>query len=78
MVYTILKPLIIGYRHKVVSIRCYRNFSEPRFQEELADKMYENPPGNYDEFEYLYVITLNSFAPEKPVSVRGNNSAHYV
>ena len=77
VVYTILKTTYDRLPPKVISYRCYRNFSEPQFREELAHKMYKNPPPkSYAEFENQYVTTLNSFAPKKSVSLRGNNKPH--
>ena len=38
--------------------------------------MYENPPKSYAEFENQCVTILNSFAPKKSVSIRGNNKPH--
>ncbi len=76
MVYTILKTTFERLPPKVVSYRCYRNFSEISFREELVRKMQLNPPKDYAGFENLYVTTLNSFAPKKSVSIRGNNKPH--
>ena len=38
--------------------------------------MYKNPPKSYAEFENRYVTILNSLAPKKSVSIRGNNKLH--
>ena len=76
MVYTILKTTYDRLPPKVINYRCYKNFSEPHFREELVHKMNKNPPKSYTEFENLYVATLNSFAPKKSVSIRGNNKPH--
>ena len=65
MVYTILKTTYDRLPPKVISYCCYRNFSEPHFRQELAHKMYKNPPKSYAEFENQYVTILNSFAPMK-------------
>ena len=76
MVYTILTTTYDRLPPKGISYRCYRNFSKPRFREELAHKMYKNPPKSYAEFENHYVTILNSFAPMKSVSIRGNNKPY--
>ena len=70
MVYTILKTTYNRLPPKVISYHCYRNFSESQFREELAHKLYINPPKSYAEFENQYVTILNSFASKKPVSIR--------
>ena len=76
MVYTILKTTYDRLPPKVISYRCYRNFSESQFREELAHKMYKNSPKSYAEFENQYVTILNSLALKKSVSIRGNNKPH--
>ena len=38
--------------------------------------MYKNWPKSYAEFENQCATTLNSFAPKKSVSLRGNNKPH--
>ena len=38
--------------------------------------MYKNPPKSYAEFENQYVTILNSLAPKKSVSIRGNSKPH--
>ena len=69
MVYTILKTTYDRLPPKVISYRCYRNFSESQFREELAHKTYKNPPKSYAEFENQHVTILNSLAPKKSVSI---------
>ena len=76
MVYTILKANYDRLPPKVISYRCYWNFSESQFLEELRHKMYLNPPKSYAEFENQFVTMLNSFAPKKSISIRGNNKPH--
>ena len=38
--------------------------------------MYKNTPKSYADFGSQYVTILNSFAPMKSVSIRGNNKPH--
>ena len=76
LVYTILKTTYNRLPPKVISYRCYRNFSESQFREGLAHKKYINSPKSYAEFENQYVTLLNSFVTRKSVSIRGNNKPH--
>lgn len=44
MLYTILKVTYDKLPPKVITHRCYRDFLEPPFREELTHKNVENPP----------------------------------
>ena len=76
LVYTILKTSSVKLPPKKIKYRCYRNFSENKFHEDLTENFKTHPSNDYNDFEQTFISTLDKHAPLKTVIVRGNNKPH--
>ena len=76
LVYTVLKTASVKLPPKGITYGCYKKFNEEIFCKELVNNLKEHPPKDHDDFENIFVSTLNKHAPMKTVVVRGNNKPH--
>ena len=51
--------------------RCYKNFDNKRFEEELQRKLLS--VSHFESFHFAFKVILNQFAPSKQKLVRNNN-----
>ena len=68
LIYTMLKSTYTKMEPKVLSKRCFKNFSEQSF---LQEEGLSNT-GNFSDFNNEFKNTLNNHAPTKSSKVRGN------
>ena len=76
LVYTILKTTSIKLPPKKIKDRCYRNFSESKFHNDLTKRFRAHPSNDYNDFERSFILTLDKYAPLKTIVIRGNNNPH--
>ena len=65
LVYTILKTASVKLPPKKIKYRCYRNFSESKFHNDLTERFRAHPSNDYTDFERSFVLTLDKHAPLK-------------
>ena len=59
---------------KILSKRCFKNFSEQSFLQDLKQVL--SNTGNFSDFNNEFRNTLNNHAPIKSSKVRGNTKLH--
>ena len=59
---------------KILSKRCFKNFSEQSFPQDLKQGL--SNTGNFRDFNSEFKNTLNNHAPIKTSKVRGNTKPH--
>ena len=59
---------------KVLSKRCFKNFSEQSFLQDLKKGL--SNTGNFSDFNNKFKNTLNDHAPIKTSKIRGNTKPH--
>ena len=59
---------------KVLSKRCFKNFSEKCFLQDLKQGL--SNTGNFSNFNHEFKNTLKDHAPIKTSNVRGNTKPH--
>ena len=59
---------------KVLSKRCFKNFSEQSFPQDLNQGL--SNTGNFSDFNNEFKNTLNNHTPIKTSKVRGNTNPH--
>ena len=74
LIYTILKSTYTKMERKVLSKRCFKNFSEQSFLQNLKQGL--SNTGNFSDFNNEFKNTLNNHAPIKSSKVRGNTKPH--
>ena len=74
LIYTMLKPTYTKMEPKVLSKRCFKNFSEQSFLQDLKQGL--SNTGNFSDFNNEFKNTLNNHAPIKTSKVRGNTKPH--
>ena len=70
LIYTMLKSTYTKMEPKVLSKRCFKNFSEQSFLQDLKQGL--SNTGNFSDFNNEFKNTLNNHAPIKTSKVRGN------
>ena len=74
LIYTMLKFTYTKMDPKVLSKRCFKNFSEQSFLQDLKQGL--SNTGNFSDFNNELKNTLNNHAPIKTSKVRGNTKPH--
>ena len=74
LIYTMLKSTYTKMEPKVLSKRCFKNFSEQSFLQDLKQGL--SNTGNFSDFNSEFNNTLNNHAPIKTSKVRGNAKPH--
>ena len=74
LIYTMLKSTYTKMEPKVLSKRCFKNFSEQSFLQDLKQGL--SNTGNFSDFNSEFKNTLNNHAPIKTSKVRGNAKPH--
>ena len=59
---------------KVLSKRCFKNFSEQSFLQDLKQRL--SKTNNFSDFNNEFKNTLNNYAPIKSSKARGNTKLH--
>ena len=71
---TVLKTKFIKLNPKTVNYRCYNNFNEIKFEEELKEILSKTKDLNCEIFENIFLQVLEKYAPRKRKIIRGNES----
>ena len=71
---TVLKAYFIKSKPKTVTYRCFKNFDETKFRNELQNKLNKNNFSNCNDFEKIFLLVLDGHAPCKEKLVRANES----
>ena len=74
LIYTMLKSTYTKLEPKVLSRRCFKNFSEQSFLQDLKQGL--SNTGNFSDFNNEFKNTLNDHAPIKTLKVLGNSKPH--
>ena len=74
LIYTVLKSTYTKMKPKVLSKRCFKNFSEQSFLQDLKQGL--SNTGNFSDFNSEFKNTLNNHAPIKTSKVRDNIKPH--
>ena len=74
LIYTMLKSTYTKMEPKVLSKRCFKNFSEQSFLQDLKQEW--SNTGNFHHFNKEFKNTLNDHAPLKTSKIRGNTKPH--
>ena len=69
-----LKSTYTKIEPKGLSKRCFKNFSEQSFLQDLKQGL--SNTGNFSDFNNEFKSTLNNHAPIKSSKVRGNTKPH--
>ena len=72
LIYTMLKSTYTKMEPKVLSKRCFKNFSEQSFLQDLKKGL--SNTGNFSDFNNKFKNTLNDHAAIKTSKVRGNTN----
>ena len=73
-IYTLLKPTYTKMEPKVLSKRCFKNFSEQSFLQDLKQGL--SNTGNFSDFNNEFKNTSDNHAPIKTSKVRGDTKPH--
>ncbi|MEO0684268.1 MAG: hypothetical protein AAFY76_04240 [Cyanobacteria bacterium J06649_11] len=79
LVYTILKSTYVKLPPKTILYRCFKNFSEINFVNDLYNELslhFRNYFSSYDIFESIFTAVLDKHAPMKSKCTRGNEKPH--
>ena len=75
MIITVMKCKFKKKDPKIINFRCYKNFDENLFRNELKNALRDTDKElNYDYFKQAFVNILNIHAPMKKKFIRGNNA----
>ncbi|XP_057308104.1 uncharacterized protein LOC130645990 [Hydractinia symbiolongicarpus] len=74
LVYTMLKTQYVKLPPLKISYRCYKNFDETYFLEDISRSM--TNISNYDDFHSIFTSLLDRHAPLKTKFLRANNRPH--
>lgn len=74
LVYTMLKTQYVKLPPLKISYRCYKNFDETYFLEDISRSMANI--SNYDDFRSIFTSLLDRHAPLKTKFLRANNRPH--
>ena len=74
LIYTILKSTYTKMEPKVLSKRCFKNFLEQSFVQDLKQGL--SNTGNFSDFNKEFKNTLNNHGPIKSSKARGNKKSH--
>ena len=74
LIYTMLKSTYNKMESKVLSKRCFKNFSEKSFLQDLNQGL--SNTGNFSDFNNEFKNTSNNHAPIKTSKVRGDTKPH--
>ena len=61
---------------KVLAKRCFKNFSEQSFLQDLKQGLNLNKTGSFSDFSNEFKNTFNDHALKIPSKVRGNTKPH--
>ena len=70
---TMLRSIFTKGKPKKIFQRCYRNFDNKKFGEELQKIL--PSVSDFESFQFAYKVILNQFAPLKQKVIRYNNQA---
>jgi hypothetical protein len=76
MIYTMLKLSYVKMPPKKINYRCYKNFNEQSFLEDLSMSLNSVQGGIYSIFEKTFLDVLNRHAPQKSKLVRANDKSY--
>jgi exonuclease III len=76
LVHTMLKTTFSKFSPKKIQYRCYRNFIEANFLNELSENLRRNPILSYCDFYTIFTSVLDKHAPLKTKLLRANNRPH--
>ena len=79
LVYTMLKSTYVKLPPKTILYRCFKNFSEINFVNDLYNELslhFYNSFSSYDIFESIFAAVLDKHAPMKSKCIRGNEKPH--
>jgi len=74
MIYTMLKSTYTKVEPVILRSRCYKNFSEDYFLNDLRLKL--DNSGNFSKFNKGFKTVLDKHAPVKVTKIRGNTKPH--
>ena len=74
LVYAMLKSTFNKMEPRVLSKRCFKNFSEQSFLQDLKQGL--SNTGNFSNFNNEFKNTLNDHAPIKTLNISGNTKPH--
>ena len=75
MIITVMKCKFKKNDPKIIYFRCYKDFDENLFRNELKNALRETDKElNYDYFKQAFMNILNIHAPMKKKFIRGNNA----
>ena len=76
LVVTVMKIYSEKQKPITVNYRSYKNFEMFNFNDELKEALdnFENPHMTYEDFQTIFMKTLEKHAPKKSKKVRGNNA----
>ena len=68
---TMLRSTFAKGKPKKMFYRCYRNFDNKKFEEELQKQL--PSVSDFESFQFAFKVILNQFAPLKQKSIQNNN-----
>ena len=68
---TMLRSTFAKGKPKKMFYRCYRNFDNKKFEEELQKQLLS--VSDFESFQFAFKVILNQFAPLKQKLIRNNN-----
>ena len=68
---TMLRSTFTKGNSKQMFYRCYRNFDNKKFEEELQKQLLS--VSDFESFQFAFKVILNQFAPLKQKLIRNNN-----
>ena len=68
---TMLKSTFVNGKPKKMFYRCYRNFGNKKFEEELEKQL--PSVSDFESFQFSFKVITNQFAPLKQKLIRNNN-----
>ena len=68
---TMLRSTFTKGKPKEMFYRCYRNFDNKKFEEELQKQLLS--VSDFESFQFAFKVILNQFAPLKQKLIRNNN-----
>ena len=68
---TMLRSTFVKGKPRKMFYRCYRNFDNKTFEEELQKQL--PSVSDFESFQFAFKVTLNQFAPLKQKLIRNNN-----
>ena len=76
MTVTVLKTYFQKKDPIIINYRCYKHLNEFEFRNDLVELLesFENKIMDYDDFNEIFLIVLDKYAPLKEKVLRGNNA----